>query len=219
MMEIPYFVQERTDEDELKEMLIYHKSCRNCSCQTEGKIKCNRKICPYINRRIAAQSISIIELISPIMFETKNKTLVRRTKGIYQNVKEGNISTMFKNEIHRKIFEKQIRLYQKQGYLLSNRFAAALFLLTADKFLWNKSKYHIKPNQINFTEIDIKGIEPDAYVLFKYAKDLTFKTTKVSASELADKIITKESIFKVITGSMIISRYGIEAAKLDLMPE
>lgn len=111
------------------------------------------------------------------MFETKNKTLVRQTKGIYQNIKEGNISTMFIGKIHQDIFEKQIELYQKQGHMLSNRFAAALFLLTADKFLWNKSKYHIKPNQINFSEIDIKGIEPNAYVLFKYAKDLTFKTT------------------------------------------
>lgn len=219
MMKIPHFIHERTYENELKEMLIYHKSCNNCSCQMEGKIKCNRKICPYINRRIETQSISIIELISPIMFETKNKTLVRRTKGIYQNIKEGNISTMFISKIHQDIFEKQIKLYQKQGHMLSNRFAAALFLLTADKFLWNKSKYHIKPNQIIFSEIDIKGIEPNAYVLFKYAKDLTFKTTKVSASELADRIITKESIFKVIMGSMIISRYGIASAKLDLMPE
>lgn len=127
--------------------------------------------------------------------------------------------SLFSSDKHKKIFDEQINLYKKQGYILSNRFTAALFILTADSFIWNRSKYHIKPNVILFDEIDIKGIEPDSYLLFKMAKDFINKTNKVSSSELADKLITREPLFKVIINGIIIARYGRDTVRLELIPK
>ena len=142
-----------------------------------------------------------------------------RPPEVQNQFQEEKIMSLFSSDKHKKIFDKQINLYKKQGYILSNRFIAALFILTADSFIWNRSKYHIKPNIILFDEIDIKGIEPDSYLLFKMAKDFINKTNNVSTSELADKLITREPLFQVIINGIIIARYGIDIVELKMIPK
>lgn len=115
---------------------------------------------------------------------------------------------MFRNTTHQKAFEKQINLYQKHSYVLSNKFIAVVFILTADPFIWKASKNLIKPNIIDFPSINIRGIETDSYMLFKVAKEIYYKHRQVSVSELADKTLTKEYIFKTTINALIIARYG-----------
>ncbi len=219
MMEIPYIPMEITKKDEFRKSLSYHSSCKVCIYYSQGKDKCKRNVCPYLETRIKEKCITLIELISPIIYETKNDRFINRLLNLYYKIQGEKIMSMFKNDKHKEIFNKQISLYKKQGYLLSNRFTAALFVLTADSFIWKQSKYHIKPNAINFNEIDIRGIKTDAYLLFKVAKDFVNKTNKVSTSELADKLVTKEPLFKVIINGIIIARYGIDTVELELIPK
>lgn len=219
MMKIPYVAKSTSQKEEFRKLLSYHFSCKSCLYYCQGKDKCKRTVCPYINERIKSNSITLLELIPPIIYETKNEKFYNRLLNLYLKIQRGKIMSLFKSEKHKKIFDKQISLYKKQGYLLSNRFTAALFVLTADPFIWSHSKYHIKPNEIFFDEIDIKGIEPDAYLLFKVAKDFANKSNNVSTSELADKMLTKEALFKVIINGIIISRYGLDTTELEMIPK
>lgn len=219
MMEIPYVPMEKSKKEEFRKSLSYHNSCKFCMYYSQGKDKCKRTVCPFINERIKKKCITFLELIPSLIYGTKNEKLYFRLLELYYKVQEEKIMNLFSSDKHRKIFDKQINLYKKQGYILSNRFTAALFILTADSFIWNRSKYHIKPNVILFDEIDIKGIEPDSYLLFKMAKDFINKTNKVSSSELADKLITREPLFKVIINGIIIARYGTDTVRLELIPK
>lgn len=58
---------------------------------------------------------------------------------------------IFRNDSHGVLFEKEIRFHKG----CSRKFAAALFLLTADSRLWHQAENHIGTN-----EIDIEGIKP-----------------------------------------------------------
>lgn len=219
MMKIPYVPITKTEKEEFRKSLSYHNSCKSCEFYFQGKDKCKRNICPYLNERIENKYITLLELLPPIIYSTANEKFYNRLINLYYHIQGGTIMSLFKSDTHKKIFNKQINLYKKQGYILSNRFTAALLILTADSFLWKRSKYHIKPNEISFKEIDIKGIEPDSYLLFKTAKDFINKTSKVSASDLADKLITKEALFKTIIYGIIIARYGINTIELDMIPK
>lgn len=219
MMKVPCVINNESERQKLRKGLSYHESCKSCLSYSQGKDKCKRNACPYIAERIEQNAITVLELIHPLIFEARDESYYKRLIRIYKEIHGGKITTMYKSKPHERVFKKWVQLYKKQGYILSSRFTAALFVLSADKFLWDHSKYHIKPNAIDFDNIDIKGIEPDAYLLYKVAKDFTFKTTNVSTSELADRLITKETIFTVVLNGILIARYGIDTLKLELIPK
>mgnify|MGYP000780446564 FL=1 len=112
--------------------------------------------------------------------EKQMMRIPRQPKRNYSNF----VKKSFRNQSHKTIFEREIQHYQIQGYVLSNRFTAALYILSADFFLWKSAKYHIKPNYIDFDEIDIKGAEPRSYTMYKAAKDIVYRTTTVSYTHL-----------------------------------
>lgn len=219
MMKKPYVLISKSEKEEFRNSLSYHDYCKSCVFYFHGKDKCKRNVCPCLNERVKNKCITLLELLPPIIYSTNNEKFNNRLLNLYYKIQGGTIMSLFKSDTHKKIFDRQINLYKKQGYILSNRFTAALFILTADSFLWKHSKYHIKPNVINFEEIDIKGIEPDSYLLFKVAKDFINKTNKVSSSDLADKLITKELLFKTIIYGIIIARYGLDIVELDMIPK
>lgn len=76
------------------------------------------------------------------------------------------VSSAFRNDVHKSIFEKTVSEYINRGYILSNRFLAAVFILSSDAFLWKQCKYKIKPNHI-------------AFEFFKHFFDFAFFTFKV----------------------------------------
>ena len=51
---------------------------------------------------------------------------------------------IFRNDNHGVLFEKEIRYHKG----CSRKFAAALFLLTADTRLWHQAENHIGTNEI-----------------------------------------------------------------------
>ena len=49
---------------------------------------------------------------------------------------------------------------------------AAIYLLSADRFLWGRAWYAVDQDEIQFSEIHIHGVDLDGYVLFYMARDL-----------------------------------------------
>lgn len=87
--------------------------------------------------------------------------------------------------------------------------AAALFLLSADTFLWNQAKPCITKNGIQYREMAIHGIEPDGYALLCAAKEMCGGRPGLSLSELGDPELISDRLLQVILSGILISRHGI----------
>ena len=219
MKKVPFVVLPLSEKQLFRRELSYSESCKQCHYGKKRKEKCKWIECPYLKERIKSGEVTLLELVPPFIYLTQDKNLSKRMMNLYKEIKGGSVNDMFRNEIHRKNFESVINKYEKQGAVLTNRFFAALFLVTADSFLWRQTKEFVRPNVIDLSEVDIRGIDTDGYLLYKAAKDMMFKTSKVTASELADKRITNEKCFKAIMNAIIIARYGKETIELDISPK
>lgn len=85
---------------------------------------------------------------------------------------------------------------------------AAVFLLSADSFLWGKSVTAIKPDFIDFSAIQIHGVDLNGYVLFHAARDLYKGTSHISLSELTDPELVSDWAFRLVVKAFLIRRYG-----------
>lgn len=90
---------------------------------------------------------------------------------------------------------------------------AAVFLLSADSFLWGKSVTAIKPDFIDFSTIQIHGVDLNGYVLFHTAKDLYKGTSHISLSELTDPELVSDWAFRLVLNAFLIRRYGVAVIK------
>lgn len=216
MMSVPRVIYEKSEKERLKETQILHQSCNNCSFYINSKNWCQRNNCPFISERITAKQISFAELLFYLIIETYNEKFCRQLVSMYENIQKGRIKTMFSDGLHEKIFNEEIALYEKRGFILTDRFTAALYVLTSNKDLWSRARYKVEPNKINFKAIDIKGISTDGYLLFNFAQDIIFMTKKVSIQELTDRRITNDKAFNIIVNSILIARYGKQTVKLNL---
>ena len=110
---------------------------------------------------------------------------------------------VFENEAHRQRFEET----EENGTSFSGQ-TAALFLLTADPFLWSKAQPAVALGSIDFSSIRIHGVDLDGYVLFHTAKDLYKGTKHISLSELTDPELVSDSVFRLLITAFLICRYG-----------
>ena len=92
----------------------------------------------------------------------------------------------FKNYHHRKNFTEFISPKNSNYYSNRSEFIAAVFLLSADKVLWERSKSAITRYYVNFDSIDLNGIPTDGYALYKAAKTVYSDDSDISLSELCD---------------------------------
>lgn len=91
----------------------------------------------------------------------------------------------------------------------STAYASALFLLTADEFLWSRAKPFTKEECIFFERIKSGGIDLDGYAIFHTAKDLYQGTNHIRLSELSDSELISDRLLCLIVNSFVIRRYGI----------
>ena len=87
---------------------------------------------------------------------------------------------------------------------------AALYLLSADRFLWGRSAAAVQPDMIRFKEIGIHGVDLGGYVLFHTARDLYQGTKHISLSELTDPELVSDETFRLLIAAFLIRRYGAD---------
>lgn len=116
---------------------------------------------------------------------------------------------MFRSGQHKKRF-REICGSGEYGFLhLDHGQAAAVFLLSADTFLWGRAKPCITKQGIRYREMAVHGIEPDGYTLFCAAKEMCGGTPRLSLSELGDPDLIGDRLLQVILTGILISRHGI----------
>ena len=112
---------------------------------------------------------------------------------------------IFQNNRHRQIFEAERLNLRKPG----KKALAVLYLLTADKALWQKTK----PFLTRYGRIDLKGvslgdISTDGYALWKAVKELQTGEKQISLGELADSGTISDNAFRLIVQAGTIARFG-----------
>ncbi len=115
----------------------------------------------------------------------------------------------FKSALHRKTFTEYITENVKNPYLSRNEYIAAVFLLSADKFLWKKARSALTGYSVNFKSIDITGITTEGYALFTAAKAVYHGSADISINELGDVNLIDDSIVMTIFAGIMLFRDGI----------
>lgn len=121
-------------------------------------------------------------------------------------------SMFFRNEIHKKVFQKQMSKLKGKP---SNQYLAAIYLLCADKTLWDYAKYVISENIIDFKRLEYTSLSPRGYTLFRIAQDIYTGTTHIKIIELCNRYIIQDELFYLITMSLNISRNNSITTEFD----
>ncbi len=116
----------------------------------------------------------------------------------------------FKNAMHRKNFTGFISPKNANYYSNRSEFIAAVFLLSADELLWERSKSAIARYAVNFDLIDLSGISTEGYALYKAARAVYNGSADVLLSELCDwRLIDDPTALTIFSGAMLV-RNGIK---------
>ena len=115
----------------------------------------------------------------------------------------------FKSAWHRKTFTEYITVNVKNPYLSRNEYIAAVFLLSADKFLWKRARSAFTGYSVNFKSIDITGITTEGYALFTAAKAVYHGSADISLNELCDANLIDDSNVMTIFAGVMLFRDGI----------
>ncbi len=115
----------------------------------------------------------------------------------------------FKNSLHRKNFTEFFSPKNSNYYSSRSKFIAAVFLLSADRLLWERSKSAIVRYSVNFGAIKLNGISTDGYTLYKAAKTVYSGDSDVALSELCDWTLIDDTTTLTIFSGIMLSRNGV----------
>ena len=180
--------------------LCAHKE-RNSTDQTT-------KRCACLCERILAGCTPLPRLMGDLTAEAAGKPFAARLARLSED-----FSPLFFLTGHQERFDSL--LDGKSNSADTDVLYAALYLLSADRFLWGRSVPAVKPDDVHFKEIQIHGVDLGGYVLFHTAKDLYQGTQHISLSELTDPELIGDEIFRLIIHALLIRRYGLEATSAE----
>lgn len=159
----------------------------------------------YCEKQIAAESSSYRAVITETMAYIRHRSFHRRLNRFLQE-SEGH-PMIFQNEKHRETFAGVTGRKNKKNLALMS----ALYLLTADGWLWQKVKRQVSKTAIDFEGIQLHGASGNNYALFCCAKDLYLGTKHITISDLADTELIAPKTFALICNAMAIRRFGLRA--------
>jgi len=156
-------------------------------------------------KRSVVESTSYREAIKETMTYIRHDPFHRRLNRFLQE-SEGH-PMIFQNEKHRETFAGVTGRKNKKNLALMS----ALYLLTADAWLWQKVKRYVSKAAIDFESIQLHGASGNDYALFCCAKDLYLGTKHITISDLADAELISSRLFGLICNAMAIRRFGLGA--------
>lgn len=115
----------------------------------------------------------------------------------------------FRGKDHEKLFERE----QWYRPMSSRRFAAALYLLTADNRLWRQVQDAVGIRNVDAEKMHPRDLQANAYVFFRLARDMIIGTNSVSLSELVSPAVLSKNDFLVICTALAIRGYGLHGAE------
>lgn len=156
------------------------------------------------------------EIIDCVISCMQMENLKRRIKDVYADVETEMI---FRSIKHRNDFNSL--MYGKRGAGLrhTSGYAAAAFLLSADEELWDRVHKNVLDRGIYFDRIKIGRVSLEQYILFHAAKDVYTGTKHLRISELADRELIPDGIFRLIINAFVIEKCGVEIVEQEVWYE
>jgi len=157
------------------------------------------------------------ELIGLFLKEVELRAFALRVQRIMKLV--GNLGenewqqVLFRNAGHQERFQCLCRSGLFPRLEKSYGYAAAVFLLTSDDFVWSRAKSHINREKIYFEAIRISGVDFDGYSIFQMARELYSGRSHISVSELSDPELIGDKLLHLIINAFLVRRYGIQVLK------
>lgn len=116
---------------------------------------------------------------------------------------------IYRDERHQHTFEKEAAM---RPDTVSRALLAALYLLTADKNLWNQVKDHISLRRMYVEDMRPKNLTGTSYVYFAAAKDILSGTRNIQLMEIADPTLLSMKSYMILCTALAIRAYGVERA-------
>lgn len=182
--------------------------CSLCAHKERNSTGQTAKRCPCLCEQILAGCTPLSKLVGDLTAEAAGKPFAARLARLSED-----FSPFFFLAGHQERFDSL--LDGKSNPADTDVLYAALYLLSADRFLWGKSVPAVKPDAVHFKEIQIHGVDLGGYVLFHTAKDLYQGTQHISLSELTDPELVGDEIFRLIIHALLIRRYGLDAISAE----
>ena len=119
-------------------------------------------------------------------------------------------SMFFRNEIHKRIFQNYMKKLRSKP---SSLCVAAIYLLCADKKLWDFAMYTVGAQSIDFNQLEHISLSPHGYTLVRIAQDIYTGTTHIKINELCNRYVVTADTFKLITTAIWLGRAEKENIK------
>ena len=116
---------------------------------------------------------------------------------------------IYRDERHQHTFEKEAAM---RPDTVSRALLAALYLLTADKNLWNHVRDHISLRRVYVEDMRPKNLTGTSYVYFAAAKDIMSGTRNIQLMEIADPALLSMKSYMILCTALAIRAYGVERA-------
>ena len=116
---------------------------------------------------------------------------------------------IYRDERHEHTFEKEVSMRPDS---VSRALLAALYLLTADRNLWNQVRDHISLRRMYVEDMRPKNLTGTSYVYFAAAKDILSGTRNIQLMEIADPALLSMKSYMILCTALAIRAYGVEKA-------
>ena len=122
--------------------------------------------------------------------------------------------TMWQDNAHRKRMETLRLLLGCRKERDTPEFFAALYLLTSNKELADRTFNCFFRGGIDFRYARRRGISQHDYTLLMGAKSLYCGTDEVTKGDLAEPQIIPDEAFRLLINALLIARFGLDALKI-----
>ena len=116
---------------------------------------------------------------------------------------------IYRDDRHQRTFEKEAAMRPES---ISRALLAALYLLTADRNLWNQVKDHISLRRMYVEDMRPKNLTGTSYVYFAAAKDILTGNRNIQLMEIADPALLSMKSYMILCTALAIRAYGVEKA-------
>ena len=123
--------------------------------------------------------------------------------------KKGKCPMIYRDERHEHTFEKEVSMRPDS---VSRALLAALYLLTADRNLWNQVRDQISLRRVYVEDMRPKNLTGTSYVYFAAAKDILTGTRNIQLMEIADPALLSMKSYMILCTALAIRAYGVERA-------
>ena len=144
----------------------YKYTKKDCDCRLclyyRKKTGCTATLCPVLDIRLSCGAAPIGDAVKAVFKDANNTAFQKRLSQIYN--RKDDVSMIFQSNRHKQIFETERFNLRKP----SKKALAVLYLLTADKSLWQKTKPFLTSNgKINLKSVRLGNVSTDSYALWK----------------------------------------------------